>query len=100
MHDDARRIFRVQHRYAEPGRGHARGARAGHSRADGRGRVSRIHDAPAAHRESGLRPASYFRIASIAESSLAENARLSSAPTASSTCATLLAPISEDVTCG
>jgi hypothetical protein len=40
----------------------------------------------------------YFSAASISESSLAENSRLLSAPTASSTCETLLAPISDDVT--
>ena len=40
----------------------------------------------------------YLSAASMAESSLSENVRLLSAATASSTCATLLAPISEDVT--
>jgi hypothetical protein len=41
----------------------------------------------------------YLAADSIEASSLAENSRLLSAPTASSTCATLLAPINEDVTC-
>ena len=61
-------------------------------------RKSRGQTARAIASEMGSDPI-YFRIDSIDASSLAENSRLLSAPTASSTCATLLAPINEDVTC-
>src|SRR4051812_38153301 len=64
--------------------------------AGGSARQTRVVRVPRAR----AAPAPYLVIVSISASSAAENCTLLAAATASSTCDTLLAPISDDVTTG